>query len=37
MKESDILFSRGMEMLKSGDYKKAEELFIKAREMVKKN
>jgi TolA-binding protein len=31
MKESDVLFQKGMELLKSGQYKQAEELFRKAR------
>lgn len=37
MKESDVLFKKGMEMLRSGEYKKAEELFIKAREIARGN
>lgn len=37
MKESDVLFQKGMEMLKSGQYKQAEELFRKARASVLKS
>lgn len=36
MKESDILFQKGMEMLKAGEYKRAEETFCKARSIAEK-
>jgi uncharacterized protein HemY len=34
MNESDTLFRKGMEMLRSGEYKKAEELFCRAKELA---
>ena len=37
MKESDILFQQGMELLKTGQYKKAEEVFNKAKNIIEKS
>lgn len=34
MKESDVLFHKGMELLRNGEYRKAEETFHKAKELA---
>ena len=34
MKESDMLFRKGMEFLRNGDYRKAEEIFNKAKDLA---
>jgi tetratricopeptide (TPR) repeat protein len=33
MRESDILYNKGLELLRQGEYRKAEEIFSKAREL----
>ncbi len=35
-KEADVLFRQGMELLKNGDYKRAEEVFPRARDIAGK-
>lgn len=34
MKESDVLFRKGMEFLRNGEYRKAEETFNRAKELA---
>ncbi len=36
MRETDVLFKKGMEMLKRGEYRKAEMIFHKAKEIITK-
>ena len=33
MRESEILYSKGLELLRQGEYRRAEETFSKAREL----
>jgi Flp pilus assembly protein TadD len=36
MKESDLLFRKGMDLLRNGDYRRAEETFNRAKELANK-